>query len=97
MTDTSLVKLTGADKEEAKRLHEERQQKHQQALQNMKKAWDNMLVLSDGRHVAVGKNDEFVAYKSMTDLSDPVKLTGAAKEEAKRLLEEYRQKPQRNP
>jgi TPR repeat protein len=92
MSDTSLVKLTGVDSEEAERLLEERQQKHEQALQNIKKAWDNMLVLSDGRHVAVGKNDEFVAYKSMTDLSDPVKLTGAAKEEAKRLLEEYRQR-----
>ena len=90
------VKLTGAAKEEAKRLHEERQQKRQQDLQNLKKAWDNMLVLSDGRHVEVGKNDEFVAYKSMTD-DDPVKLTGAAKEEAKRLLEEHQQKRQRNP
>jgi TPR repeat protein len=56
-------------------------------LQQVKEDWDNMLVLSDGRHVAVGENGEFKVYKSMADL-DPVKLTGAAKEEAKRLLNE---------
>jgi len=67
-----------------------------QSLQESKKLWDNMLVLSDGRHVAVDGNGEFHVYKSMIG-SDQGKITGAAKEEAKRLLEERQQKQQRNP
>ena len=67
-----------------------------QSLQDLKKGWDNMLVLSDGRHVSVGENGEFHVWKSMMD-PDPEKLTGAAKEEAKRLHEERQQKQQRNP
>ena len=64
-----------------------------QVLQNAKKSWDNMIVLSDGRHVSVGENGEFYVHKSiMTDV-DPVKLTGADKEEAERLLKERQSRP----
>jgi len=45
-----------------------------QALANVKRDWDNMLVLPDGRHVVVGENGEYIAYKSLTDvINDAVK------------------------